>query len=118
MILAFFEPEPDAAGEEGGRSGDDGSSRQLAENGRLSLRRQLFDFQKIALRAGEKKTIVFKLSAAALHRADAYGGSIVSAPGKYRVVFTAGNGENATTVTLPLIVSGSKPVVVEAWPEE
>ena len=118
VILAFFEPEPDAAGEEGGRSGDDGSSRQLAENGRLSLRRQLFDFQKIALRVGEKKTIVFKLSAAALHRADAYGGSIVSAPGKYRVVFTAGNGENATTVTLPLIVSGSKPVVVEAWPEE
>jgi hypothetical protein len=42
----------------------------------------------------------------------------VSAPGQYRLVFTSGNDDDETTITMPLTVTGANPAVIEEFPPE
>jgi hypothetical protein len=51
-------------------------------------------------------------------RADRYDGALVSAPGQYRLVFTSGNDDDETTITMPLTVTGANPAVIEEFPPE
>mmetsp|Transcript_54586 Transcript_54586/g.130224 ORF Transcript_54586/g.130224 Transcript_54586/m.130224 type:complete len:930 (+) Transcript_54586:138-2927(+) len=52
-------------------------------------KRQLFDFERVHLEPGQSRTLTFKVPATALALADAHG-NLVSAPGRYRLLFTNG----------------------------
>jgi hypothetical protein len=64
-------------------------------------KRQLVDFQRVNVQAGDTRHVLFTVSTAQLELV-ALNGSRVSCPGSYNIVFT--NGVNATaTVTVEVV---------------
>ena len=78
------------------------------------VRKQLFEYERVHVKAGSLRTVVFNVSALSFVLA-APNGDLVSAPGTYELSFDDGSGAAAAEATLK--ITGTEPVLVEAFPK-
>jgi hypothetical protein len=79
----------------------------------IAAKIQLFDFQRVHIRSGERQVVRFTISSAQFRTADRSNGDLVVIPGQYGLKFTDGGiGEVAASVT----VAGASRYVVEKFP--
>ena len=77
------------------------------------VKQQMFDFQRVSLANGAKRTVAFSVTALSLQMADRRTGDLVSVPGLYTISFT--NGVDLK-LSLNVTVKGDKAVVIEPFP--
>jgi beta-glucosidase len=79
------------------------------------IRKQLFEYERVHVTAGEKALVRFKISPLNFVLSAA-NGDLVSAPAKFTLSFDDGSGASSGAISAALEITGSSAVVVEKFP--